>query len=195
MNTTELKRNDTTTANDLLSVSREALIVSEILLCALGFASNGLIVYGYVRFRQLRTLTNYFVFNLAIADLSLNVSLLVSVLGEIHGNFIYGILYRAVTVNIDVFCFSASMLNLAAVSIDRYLAVTNTLKYKRIFTRSRARNAVFLIWVMSGVGVTRFFVDDFKHFNKIYITVLAAASFVIPAIVMIFTHLSIFRVA
>ena len=99
-------------------------------------------------------------------------------------------------VNNDILCFSASMLNMAAVSIDRFCAVTKPLKYEQTITESRARIATVLIWayslIMFGVGVSRFFVEIP---NTIFMTTLASISFIVPAIIMIFAHLSIFRIA
>lgn len=196
MNSTEISPNNNTTASGSSPINRQALIVSSILLFVFGLAGNGLIVYGYVYFRQLRSLTNYFVLNLAIADLLLIVGLAAWIIQDIRGDTFERVL-QVFMVNIDLLCFSASMLNMVAVSIDRYCAVTSPLKYKRIITRSRARKATILIWIYSlimfGIGVCRFFVGEID--NKIFVTTLTAISFVIPAFIMIFAHLSIFRVA
>ena len=198
MNSTENSSSNNTTASGSSSINREALIVSSVLLFVFGLAGNGLILYGYACFRQLRSLTNYFVLNLAIADLLLNAGLAAWIIQDIRGDTSEGVL-QVLMVNIDVLCFSASMLNMAAVSIDRYCAVTSPLKYKHIITRSRARKATILIWIYSlimfSIGVCRYFVEEMDDFNKIFVTTLTAISFVIPAFIMIFAHLSIFRVA
>ena len=198
MNSTETSPSNNTTANGSSPSNIEALIVSSILLVVFGLAGNGLIVYGYVCFRQLRSLTNYFVLNLAIADLLLITGLAAWIIQDIRGSTGETVL-QIFMVNIDLLCFSASMLNMVAVSIDRYYAVTSPLKYKHIITRSRARKATILIWIYSlimfGIGVCRFFVGEMEVFDKIFVTTLTVISFVIPAFIMIFAHLSIFRVA
>lgn len=190
MNLTEMSLPNKTDP-EASSASKEAVTAISILLLVFGLAGNGLIVYGFIRFRGLRTLTNYFVFNLAIADILLIAGLAAWIIQE-NPN---GVL-RAIMVNNDVLCFSASMLNMAAVSIDRFYAVTKPLKYEQTITKSRARIATILIWayslIMFGIGVSRYFADSS---NKIFMTTLASISFVIPALIMIFAHLSILRIA
>lgn len=198
MNSTDATPNNNTTAGESPNVNRDAIIVIAILLFTFGLAGNGLIVYGYARFRQLRTLTNYFVLNLAIADLLLILGLGAWTIEDIHRHQT-GKVLKAFMINIDVLCFSACMLNMTAVSVDRYCAVTKPLKYELVFTRSRARKATIFIWtyslIMFGVGVCRFFIDKMHNSNTIIVTTLTVISFVIPAVLMIFAHLSIFRVA
>lgn len=198
MNSTEVTPSNSTGATGSPTVSREIIIVIATLLFVFGLAGNGLIVYGYARFRQLRTLTNYFVLNLAIADLLLIAGLAAWIIEDIRGSPNERVL-KAFMINIDVLCFSASMLSMTAVSMDRYFAVTNPLQYEYIITRSRARKATIIIWayslIMFGIGLIRSLVDEKVNFDKIFITTLTVTSFVIPATIMIFAHLSIFRIA
>lgn len=181
-------------------VSREVVILVSILLFVFGLVGNGFICYGFCRFHQLRTLTNYFVFNLSIADLLLILALGAWIVQEIRGNPPHEGFLMALLINIDVLCFSASMLNMTAVSVDRFCAVTYPFTYEQIVTKSRARKATVLIWayslLMAGIGVTRFLVDemDVSH-SKIFVTVLSVISFVIPATIMVFTHSCIFKIA
>ncbi len=182
------------------AVNREVVILASILLFVIGLVGNGFICYGFCRFHQLRTLTNYFVFNLAIADLLLISALGAWIVQELRGNPPHEGLLMALLINIDVLCFSASMLNMTAVSVDRFCAVTFPFTYEQIITKSRARKATVLIWVysllMAGIGVTRFLVDEINDsHSQIFVTVLSAISFVIPATIMMFMHLCIFKIA
>ena len=198
MNSTETTPNSGTTGHAATAVNRDAIIITSILIFVLGLTGNGLIVYGYLRFRQLRTLTNYFVLNLAITDLLLIAGLASWIIKDLLGNPSDRVL-AAFMVNIDLLCFSASMLNMTSVSVDRYCAVTCPLRYEQLITRPRAKKATVLIWayssIMFGIGVSRFFVDKQDFSDKIFMTTLTIISFVIPAFIMIFAHVSIFRVA
>lgn len=179
-------------------VNKEVLILVSILIFVFGVASNGFICYGFCRFHQLRTQTNYFVFNLAIADLLLISALVAWIVQDFRGNPQDEIFLIALLINMDVLCFSASMLNMAAVSVDRYCAVTYPFSYEQIITKSRAHKATILVWtyslVMAGIGVARFLMMN-NSSSKIFVTVLSAISFVIPATIMMFTHLCIFKIA
>lgn len=180
------------------SVNRELLFLVSILIFFFGVAGNGFICYGFCRFYQLRTLTNYFVFNLAIADLLLISTLAAWIVQDFRGNPQEERFFSALLINMDVLCFSASMLNMAAVSVDRYCAVTYPFSYEQIITNSRAHKSTILIWayslVMAGIGVARFLVMN-NSGSQIFVTVLSAVSFVIPATIMMFTHLCIFKIA
>lgn len=180
------------------SANRELVFLVSILIFFFGVTGNGFICYGFCRFHQLRTLTNYFVFNLAIADLLLISALAAWMVQDLRGNPQDDRFLSALLVNMDVLCFSASMLNMAAVSVDRYCAVTYPFSYEQIITKSRAHKATILIWayslVMAGIGVARFLVMN-NSGSQIFVTVLSASSFVIPATIMVFTHLRIFKIA
>ena len=180
------------------SVNRELMFLVSISIFFFGVTSNGFICYGFCRFTQLRTLTNYFVFNLAIADLLLISALAAWIAQEFRGNPQDERLLSALLINMDVLCFSASMLNMAAVSVDRYCAVTYPYSYEQIVTKSRAYKVTILIWtyslVMAGIGMARFLLMN-NSGSKIFVTVLSASSFVIPATIILFTHLCIFKIA
>ena len=200
MNFTEATANSSSTSGSTSSaVNRDAIIITSFLIVVLGLTGNGLIVYGYLRFhQQLQALTNYFVFNLAITDLLLIAGLAFWIIKDLLGNPSNRVLL-AFIVNIDRLCFSASMLNMTAVSVDRYCAVTCPLRYEQLITRSRAKISTVLIWayslIMFVIGVSSFFVDKQDFSDKTFMTTLTIVSFVIPAFIMIFAHVSIFRVA
>ena len=186
--------------NDSDPINREAVIASTILLFVFGLAGNGLIVYGYARFRRLRTRTNYFVVNLAIADLLLTGVLGAWIIEEIRG-IPFDKSAKMFINNVDVLCFSASMLSMTAVSLDRYFAITNPLRYDNTCTRLRALITTVIIWstalVMFSIGVSRYVVKEMETpaANKVFMTTLTVINFGIPALIMVFAHVSIFRIA
>ena len=49
----------------------------------------------------------------------------------------------------DVWISTASILNLCAISIDRYVAVTRPVKYRSIMTARRAKCIVAIVWILS----------------------------------------------
>lgn len=198
--TMDIPTNKTTSIDEpqTSSANRELVFLVSILIFFFGVTGNGFICYGFCRFHQLRTLTNYFVFNLAIADLLLILALAAWMVQDLRGNPQDERFLSALLVNMNLLCFSVSMLNMAAVSVDRYCAVTYPFSYEQIITKSRAHKATILIWayslVMAGIGVARFLVMN-NSGSQIFVTVLSASSFVIPATIMVFTHLHILKIA
>ena len=177
-------------------ISLEVACTIAFLIFVAGLAGNSLICYGYLRYRQLRTQTNFFVLNLAVADLVLICVLISWIIQDILGNPNRKMVGRLLQ-NTEILCFSASMLNMAAVSVDRYIAVLRPLRYTTLVTRSRAQKTVLVIWLYSlmiaVVGFARYFIESIS--NDIFITALATISYVLPTMVIIFAHLNIFRVA
>ncbi|XP_073229432.1 beta-2 adrenergic receptor-like [Porites lutea] len=185
----------TSTNTNTTATASMAVITTSLLIVIIGLVGNGLIVYAYIRFRQLQTITNYFIFNLAVTDLLLVAGLASWVMIDLYPS---DRLLEIVVVNIDVLCCSASMLSLTAASVDRYLAVTRPLRYEQLITRSRARKATLFIWVYSlimfGLSVARYLMYK-RVFDTVFMTTLTIMSFGIPALAMIFAHLSICRCA
>ncbi|XP_067313415.1 adrenoceptor alpha 1Bb [Pseudorasbora parva] len=123
---------------------------------ALGFfiisavAGNILVILSVVCNRHLRTPTNYFIVNLAIADLLLCTTVLpVSATLEILGYWVFGRIFCDVWAAVDVLCCTASIMSLCVISIDRYIGVSHPLQYPNIVTGRRALLSMLGVWVLS----------------------------------------------
>ncbi|XP_062980824.1 atypical chemokine receptor 4 [Elgaria multicarinata webbii] len=90
-----------------------------------GLAGNSLVVAIYAYFKKLRTRTDVYIMNLAIADLLLLFTLPFWAANAVHG-WVMGIPLCKITSAMYTMTFSASMQFLACISVDRYKAVVKS---------------------------------------------------------------------
>lgn len=113
---------------------------------------NIMVILSVVCNRHLRTPTNYFIINLAIADLLLGTTVLpVSATLEILDSWVFGRIFCDIWAAVDVLCCTASIMSLCVISIDRYIGVSHPLQYPGIVTEKRALLAMLGVWVLSVV--------------------------------------------
>ncbi|KAI5622351.1 alpha-1A adrenergic receptor, partial [Silurus asotus] len=138
-------------ANAQFSLSR-ALPVGMVLGAFIVFAivGNILVILSVVCNRHLRIPTNYFIINLAIADLLLGTTVLpVSATLEILNYWVFGRIFCDIWAAVDVLCCTASIMSLCVISIDRYIGVRYPLQYPSIVTEKRALLAMLGVWVLA----------------------------------------------
>ncbi|GLD53559.1 alpha-1A adrenergic receptor [Lates japonicus] len=115
-----------------------------------GVVGNILVILSVVCHRHLRTVTHYFIVNLAVADLLLSSTVLpFSAILEILDRWVFGRAFCNVWAAVDVLCCTASIMSLCVISVDRYIGVSYPLRYPAIMTKRRALLAVMLLWVLS----------------------------------------------
>ncbi|KAG7489060.1 alpha-1A adrenergic receptor [Solea senegalensis] len=117
-----------------------------------GIVGNILVILSVVCNRHLRTVTHYFIVNLAVADLLLSSTVLpFSAILEILDRWVFGRIFCNVWAAVDVLCCTASIMSLCVISVDRYIGVSYPLRYPAIVTKRRALLAVALLWLLSVV--------------------------------------------
>ncbi|GAB1300285.1 D(3) dopamine receptor [Apodemus speciosus] len=125
--------------------------------CALILAiifGNGLVCAAVLRERALQTTTNYLVVSLAVADLLVATLVMpwVVYLEVTGGVWNFSRICCDVFVTLDVMMCTASILNLCAISIDRYTAVAMPVRYQHGTGQSSCRRVALMItavWVLA----------------------------------------------
>uniref|UniRef100_UPI00358DFCC3 alpha-1A adrenergic receptor-like n=1 Tax=Myxine glutinosa TaxID=7769 RepID=UPI00358DFCC3 len=113
---------------------------------------NILVILSVACNSRLQTVTNYFITNLAIADLLLSIVVLpFSATLEVLGNWSFGRVFCDVWAAVDVLCCTASILSLCIISVDRYIGVSFPLRHPTIMTERRAFFVLVVVWVLSAV--------------------------------------------
>jgi len=117
---------------------------------------NSLVVLSVLTNPKLRTITNRFVASLACADLSVSVLVMpLAMKVEVTGTWNLGPTLCDVWITLDVLLCTASILNLCAISVDRYMAVTRPLQtYTVSWRHRRAANALIAGAWLSAVVIT-----------------------------------------
>ncbi|XP_062340185.1 alpha-1A adrenergic receptor [Osmerus eperlanus] len=115
-----------------------------------GVLGNMLVILSVVCHSHLRSVTHYFIANLAAADLLLSSAVLpFSAASEALGRWVFGRPFCGVWAALDVLCCTASILSLCVISVDRCLAVSYPLHYRSMSTRGRGLAAVAALWGLS----------------------------------------------
>ncbi|XP_030576091.1 dopamine receptor D4 related sequence [Archocentrus centrarchus] len=173
-----------------------------ILIIILG---NVLVCLSVLTERSLKTATNYFIISLAVADLLLAVLVLPL---YVYSEFLGGIWTLSTYIcdalmTMDVMLCTASILNLCAISVDRYIAVVVPLKYNRNQFSVRQLALITATWVLSlGVASPVIFglnqVPDrdpsvCKLEDDRFVVYSSVCSFFVPCPVMLFLYYWMFR--
>ncbi|KAK1175172.1 alpha-1D adrenergic receptor-like [Acipenser oxyrinchus oxyrinchus] len=141
--------NSTELSLDPQSIGIGVLLAVFILFAIVG---NILVILSVICNRHLQTVTNYFIINLAIADLLLSIIVLpFSASLEVLRFWVFGRIFCNIWAAVDVLCCSASIMSLCVISIDRYIGVKYSLKYPTIMTEKKAVVILIVVWVSSMV--------------------------------------------
>lgn len=115
-----------------------------------GVLGNILVILSVLFHHHWRSVTHYFIVNLAAADLLLSSAVMpFSATSEALGRWVFGRTFCSVWAALDVLCCTASILSLCVISIDRYLAVSYPLRYPSMATGRRCLAAVACLWGLS----------------------------------------------
>ncbi|XP_072179809.1 adenosine receptor A1-like [Diadema setosum] len=128
---------------------RAALSIMTILEL-LVIVSNILVIAAIRRHRLLRTTTNLYIISLAVSDLFCALGMPIGLLAK----YIPDIFLHSVYICILPFCLlmtvlASAILNLLAVSIDRYLALIKPLRYQVMMTKRKSLLFITGAWSLS----------------------------------------------
>lgn len=133
---------------DILKAVSLGLVM--VVFVVFGVLGNILVILSVFFHNHWRSVTHYFIANLAAADLLLSSAVLpFSATSEALGRWVFGRPFCNVWAALDVLCCTASILSLCVISIDRYLAVSYPLRYSAIATGRRGLTAVAALWGLS----------------------------------------------
>lgn len=199
---------DDTDKRSQVAIAIQASFLLVIILSSI--IGNTLILLAIYRNHSLRSITSVFIANLAVADFLLAVlGMPFTMASSITYRWVFGDTWCTINGMLNsIFCI-ASMLSLAAVSIDRYFAIIKPLQYPLIMTWRIALGMVTYVWTHA---ITCAFLPVFGWASYTYITnesictadwgqnipytmFIFALSFFAPLMVMAYCYFHILRAA
>ena len=180
---------------ELPNFKKETVIVSCVFYVIIAFLAvfgNGLVVGSFIRHSRLRTITNYFVVSLAVADILvgvISIPIWISMLLYSSGGETIGTVYYV----LDLFAGSCSILHLVAISLERFFAVVYPIRHRNT---SAKVYYIFLVavWVIpaAACGSSVELRNTNRDANMLFLFIVL---FVIPLLVILFTYARIWHVA
>lgn len=176
-----------------------------VVITLLSFLGNTFVIVAIAKNHNLRTVSNYFVSSLAVTDVF--VSILILPLGLQYlflRRWYIGRVLCTLWVSIDVLLITASILSLCAISIDRYRAINQPIKYAVRRTPTLAGKIIGAVWSLSFlVSVPSVFVIDYSNEtlqcgiqrNAAFAICSSFVSFYGPLFVVLFVYVKIYRAA
>ncbi|KAJ8687010.1 hypothetical protein QAD02_022804, partial [Eretmocerus hayati] len=121
-----------------------------LLLIVLSVFGNFLVIYAIYTDRALRRIGNLFIASLAVADLFVGCLVMTfAAFNDLLGCWIFGPFFCDMWVAFDVMCSTASILNLCAISLDRYIHIKDPFRYARWVTKKTAWGSILAIWSLA----------------------------------------------
>ena len=161
--------------------------------CIVITLGNLMIVIAVVKdpLKKLRSPFNYFVINLAAADLI--VGIISMPIGIYNHTLEYlktkpDVLKRVFTVTLFI-SLTASLLCLITLSVDRYVAITFPMKYRSNLTWRKCWIGSFIIWILSLSLPFIYLKVGYINYLMIYVN----TAVVIAAITLVMTYIRIYK--
>ncbi|XP_030630630.1 neuromedin-U receptor 1 [Chanos chanos] len=127
------------------------ICITYLLIFIVGAFGNVLTCVVIFHYRVMRTPTNYYLFSLAVSDLLVLLLGLPLELYELWSNYPFllgamGCYFK--TCLFETVCL-ASVLNVTALSAERYIAVVHPLRARHLITSAHAKRVILVLWAVA----------------------------------------------
>ncbi|XP_077445708.1 neuropeptide Y receptor Y2, like isoform X2 [Stigmatopora argus] len=125
-----------------------ALIVAYVAIILLGLVGNSLVIYVIYRFKTLRTVTNFFIANLAVADLLVNALCLpFTLVYTLQGEWHFGSVLCFLVPFAQGLAVHVSVLTLNVIALDRHRCIIYHLETR--MRKDTCFRVIALTWLLS----------------------------------------------
>lgn len=184
------------------------MIITLSLVIIITIVGNILVILSVFTYKSLRIVQNFFIVSLAVADLTVAILVMpLNVAYLIIGRWLFGIHVCKMWLTSDVLCCTASILNLCAIALDRFWAITDPINYAQKRTLKRVLFMIGGVWILSLIISSPPLIgwndwpapEDFKTNATCtlterpgYVVYSSLGSFFIPLFIMTIVYVEIF---
>ncbi|XP_077980383.1 somatostatin receptor type 2-like [Glandiceps talaboti] len=167
----DLASNDTGGSD---GVSAEKIVLSLVyaIECIIGLVGNTLVIYVIMRYAKMKTVTNTYILNLAIADELFLLGMPFMIQTLVTENWPYGTPMCKIIFSIDILNQFTSIYFLTVMSLDRYMAVVHpvtSVNYRNPRNATIASSCVWiLVLVLISPAIAAFRADEYQRDSKTY---------------------------
>uniref|UniRef100_A0A9L0JB62 Mu-type opioid receptor n=1 Tax=Equus asinus TaxID=9793 RepID=A0A9L0JB62_EQUAS len=134
------------------------------IVCVVGLFGNFLVMYVIVRYTKMKTATNIYIFNLALADALATSTLPFQSVNYLMGTWPFGTILCKIVISIDYYNMFTSIFTLCTMSVDRYIAVCHPVKALDFRTPRNAKIVNVCNWILSSaIGLPVMFMATTKY--------------------------------
>ncbi|XP_031569842.1 octopamine receptor 1-like [Actinia tenebrosa] len=170
--------------------------VALFVVIVLALLGNSVVFVAFYRSSALHNASVAFILSLAVTDILVaSISIPIWLSFQLNQCFyLSNVLCNKTTYTVwkcvDVLFSTASIMNLCAISIDKFIVITKPLHYPNIMTSKRANIALAAIWIFA-VSLAALVTVHWDFFP----TFVFIVSFIFPSFIMIYSYSRIFKTA
>uniref|UniRef100_A0AAY4BLR9 Alpha-2B adrenergic receptor n=1 Tax=Denticeps clupeoides TaxID=299321 RepID=A0AAY4BLR9_9TELE len=181
-----------------------AIAIAITLMMLFTIFGNILVIVAVLTSCALKGPQHLFLVSLAAADI-LVATLIIpfSLANELMGYWYFDSVWCEIYLALDVLFCTSSIVHLCAISLDRYLSVSQPVKYTPWRTPRRVKIAIVVVWLISAVisfpSLLTMDGQDGRHCRlndeRWYILYSTIGSFFAPCLIMIMVYVRIYQIA
>ncbi|XP_074551433.1 trace amine-associated receptor 13c-like [Halichoeres trimaculatus] len=197
-------RKPSSSSSEMMTVR---VVMSSIAL--LTVALNLLVIIAISHFRQLHTPTNILLLSLAVSDFLVGIFIMPNEILRKSSCWFFGEYVCLMCYYLTFTITSASIGDMVLISVDRYVAICDPLRYSSRITERRVKVCVCLCWLCSVLYTGIYLKNNFSHLgtynscygkcviklNFIQGTVDLVVTFIAPITAIVFLYTQVFAVA
>ncbi|XP_034021584.1 somatostatin receptor type 1 [Thalassophryne amazonica] len=128
-----------------------AALISSIysVVCLVGLCGNSMVIYVIFRYAKMKTATNIYLLNLAVADELLMLSVPFLVTAALLRHWPFGSVLCRLVLSVDAINMFTSIYCLTVLSVDRYIAVVHPIRASRYRRPTVAKMVNLCVWMFS----------------------------------------------